>query len=71
MIAGVQLEGQVFFNVNNGVIAALARELLQHGKRLLSILHAKGLQTERFEAHDGLPRAYNRYLKHTDHAAFP
>ena len=82
MIAGVglslnlsylrlDLRGEVFLNVDDGVIVVLAGEAFEDPACFRAVRRGVCLKAESLEAHDGVSAADDSYFIHTDHAAFP
>ena len=66
-----QLSGEIFLDVEDGVVVMLPGEGAEDPPGLLGARGGIGLQPQGLEAHHGLPTADSRDLKHTNHAAFP
>ncbi len=67
----LDLHGEVFLNVDDGVIVVLAGEALEDPACFRAVRRGVCLKAESLEAHDGVSAADDSYFIHTDHAAFP
>ena len=67
----LNLCGEVFLNVDDGVIVIVAGEALKDFARIRAVRRGVSLKAESLEAHDGVSAADDSYFIHTDHAAFP
>ena len=67
----LKLRGEIFFDIDYGVIIVFAGEAAQDMSGFGGVRGGIGLQPERTEADDGVSAANNSDFKHTYHAAFP
>lgn len=66
----LKLRGEIFFDIDYGVIFIFAGEAAQDMSGFGGVRGGIGLQPERTEADDGVSAANNSDFKHTYHAAF-